>query len=104
MKTRRRVQAISAQTGSGLVAFQKSAGLAKAHWKPTTKPAWRSSRLNRGRLRVHPGALQRGLRQSDFSAIPACKTALNVTRSINRFLNEYCLPDPVEVHYREFDW
>ena len=45
-----------------------------------------------------------GLDKADFSKIPACKTALNVSRSVDRFLDEYCLPEPVEVHYREFDW
>ena len=94
------------RTERGLVAFQKSAGLAKAHWgtyNQTTRVALESIELEGAYVCIQ-ALYKEGLDKADFSAIPACKTALNVTRSINRFLNEYCLPDPVEVHYREFDW
>ena len=94
------------RTERSLVAFQKSANLAKAHWgtyNQTTRVALEAIEIEGAYVCIQT-LYKQGLDQADFSSIPACKTALNVNRSVDRFLDEYCLPDPVEVHYREFDW
>ena len=94
------------RTERGLVAFQKSANLAKAHWgtyNQTTRVALEAIEIEGAYICIQT-LYKQGLDKADFSSIPACKTALNVNRSVDRFLDEYCLPDPVEVHYREFDW
>ena len=94
------------RTERGLVAFQKSAKLAKAHWgtyNQTTRVAMEAIEIE-GAYACIQTLYAEGLDRADFSQIPACKTALNVSRSVDRFLDEYCLPEPVEVHYREFDW
>ncbi|MDE0881809.1 MAG: peptidoglycan-binding protein [Myxococcota bacterium] len=94
------------RTERSLVAFQKSVGLKKAHWgtfNDSTRTAMDSIKVS-GAYTCIEKLHSAGLARAEFSEIPSCKNALNVTVSVDRFLNEYCLPTPVQVHYRKFDW